>query len=169
MARTKQTAKKTPKKKRGDTHIGSRGGSPTGSQGSTNGSGGGRRKAKMILEIQKYQKGVGKLVPKAPMYRVIRDITNDLDMKDPKTGAKQSFRWTKTAIETLHEVAEDHLVEYFGKAVHCMHHRKKVTLKVEDLRLALFLTDKYDLGGNANLKEKNMSNLMNKHNMKESK
>eukprot|EP01067_Filipodium_phascolosomae_P001511 Filipodium_phascolosomae@DN1994_c0_g1_i3.p2 len=89
----------------------------------------GNRRRPILREIQMYQNSTDLLIPKAPFVRVIKDI------QDPLTG-HQGFRWTPEALMAVQTAAEAYLVGLFADAVLLTYHAKRVTLFVQDLRLA---------------------------------
>lgn len=80
-----------------------------------------------IREIKKYQNSAEKLVPKAPMKRIIREEAQDY-LKD--------FRATKDADDAYIEMMEDYLVGLFDDAGAIAVHAKRQQIMPKDLHLA---------------------------------
>jgi len=83
-----------------------------------------------LREIRQYQKHGDLLLRKAPFIRLVREIAQ---------GIKRDSRWTSTALQALQEAAENHLVDVLQDANLCVIHAKRVTIKPEDIQLALRL------------------------------
>lgn len=58
-----------------------------------------------LREIRRYQKSSELLIPKAPFTRLVRDVTQDLDVPGPGP-----IRWQASAIGAVQEAAEAYLV-----------------------------------------------------------
>ncbi|GAA5987720.1 hypothetical protein JCM11641_002570 [Rhodosporidiobolus odoratus] len=84
-----------------------------------------------LREIRFYQKEVGLLIRKLPFQRLVRQVCNEVDSSKP-------CRWQGSALEILHEAAEDYLTTLFADNLCCIH-AKRVTLMQKDMRLALRL------------------------------
>ncbi|KAJ9510456.1 hypothetical protein QJQ45_015933 [Haematococcus lacustris] len=92
-----------------------------------------KRKAKAgvkaLREIREYQKSVKLLIPKAPMRRVIREITETF-------GGDVIDRWTSSALEAVQEVAEAYMqVAYFERSQLAAIHGKRITIMPKDMDL----------------------------------
>lgn len=130
MARTKQTARKSvggksphflhPPPAATKTHFGA----------------GGVKKphryrpgTQALREIRRYQKGGELLLPKAPMERLIREITRDFSWS-------WNFRFTQSSVEALREAAEAYLVQLFEDTNLCAIHAGRRTIMSKDMQLA---------------------------------
>ncbi|KAJ9510588.1 hypothetical protein QJQ45_027466 [Haematococcus lacustris] len=112
-----------------------------------------KRKAKAgvkaLREIREYQKSVKLLIPKAPMRRLIRGITETF-------GGDVIDRWTSSALEAVQEVAEAYMVSshklmacsslpglrlfseqvaYFERSQLAAIHGKRITIMPKDMDL----------------------------------
>ncbi|GFH06859.1 histone domain-containing protein, partial [Haematococcus lacustris] len=91
-----------------------------------------KRKAKAgvkaLREIREYQKSVKLLIPKAPMRRLIREITETF-------GGDVIDRWTSSALEAVQEVAEAYMVAYFERSQLAAIHGKRITIMPKDMDL----------------------------------
>ena len=70
-------------------------------------------------EIKKYQKSTELLVPKAPMRRLIAELTADILNGHPRFNDSdiKAFRWKGTALLAVQEAVEDFVVGYVYKKV----------------------------------------------------
>jgi histone H3 len=82
---------------------------------------------KALREIRKYQKSTDTLIKKAPFWRLVRELIQDVD-PDKRIRAE--------AVAALQEAAEAFLVGLFGDANLCAIHAKRVTLMQKDIQLA---------------------------------
>lgn len=80
-----------------------------------------------LREIRKYQKSTELLIPKLSMQRLVREITEDY---------KAGLRFTREALDAIHEAAEAYLVSLFEDTVLCMIHAKRKTIFQKDMQLA---------------------------------
>ncbi|KAJ9508643.1 hypothetical protein QJQ45_027927 [Haematococcus lacustris] len=101
-----------------------------------------KRKAKAgvkaLREIREYQKSVKLLIPKAPMRRLIREITETF-------GGDVIDRWTSSALEAVQEVAEAYMqVAYFERSQLAAIHGKRITIMPK--LLTVLLNSAYILG-----------------------
>jgi len=92
-----------------------------------------------LREIRKYQKTCDLLVPKAPMFRLIREIANDIREADHQPA----MRWTLQAALAVHTAAEAFLTTLFEEANLCAVHAKRVTIMKKDKDLALRIRGDY--------------------------
>jgi len=81
-----------------------------------------------LREIRKMQKTTDLLLPKAPIKRIIDEITADV--------AGVHYRYQEQARTALHEAAEIFLTDIFQKSVPFTILREKQTLQSKDFRLA---------------------------------
>ncbi|KAH7672305.1 histone H3/CENP-A protein [Dioscorea alata] len=81
-----------------------------------------------LREIRKLQKSWNLLIPHAPFFRVVREITS--------TYSREVSRWTPEALMAIQEAAEYYLEELFADAYLCSIHAKRVTLMQKDIQLA---------------------------------
>lgn len=79
-----------------------------------------------LRQIRKYQKSVNLLIPRRSLARLIREITQDLNV---------GIRYQATAIDAIREAAEAYLVGVFDDANTCAIHAKRVTIFPKDLQL----------------------------------
>jgi histone H3 len=64
------------------------------------------------------------LIPKAPFSKLVKELANDY---------KTDLRFTKVAMEAIHEAAEMYLVSLFEMANLAAIHAKRVTIKPTDI------------------------------------
>ena len=83
---------------------------------------------KALKEIRKYQMSTDLVIPKAPLYRCIKEVTEGLF---PLHG----IRYTGSACVVLQEALEAYLVRFIEDAHLCALHAKRVTLMVRDMLL----------------------------------
>ncbi|KAH7519498.1 histone H3-like centromeric protein CENH3 [Ziziphus jujuba] len=81
-----------------------------------------------LREIRYFQKSFKMLLPHAPFFRTVREISYQL--------SPQVTRWTPEALMALQEAAEDFLVHLFEDSMLCAIHAKRVTLMRKDFELA---------------------------------
>lgn len=81
-----------------------------------------------LRDIRKYQRSTELLIPKAPMRRLIRDVSKDT--------AINPVKWTRDAINAVHTAAEDELTRIFKNAYHLTMLRKASTISTQDLKAA---------------------------------
>eukprot|EP01066_Platyproteum_vivax_P006942 Platyproteum_vivax@DN258_c0_g1_i1.p1 len=89
-----------------------------------------KNQRKILKEIRFYQNNTDFLIPKAPFVRVVRDI------QQPFIAHNEGYRWTPEALMALQTAAEAYLVGLFADAVLLTYHARRVTLFVQDIRLA---------------------------------
>ncbi|XP_057703347.1 histone H3-like centromeric protein A [Corythoichthys intestinalis] len=83
---------------------------------------------KALMEIRKYQKSTGALLPKAPFFRLVREVC--------QTTCRRDFKWQVFALMALQEAAEAFMVLLFSDANLLAMHAKRVTLFRQDIQLA---------------------------------
>eukprot|EP00386_Alphamonas_edax_P008681 GDKI01028278.1.p1 GENE.GDKI01028278.1~~GDKI01028278.1.p1 ORF type:complete len:167 (-),score=26.10 GDKI01028278.1:30-530(-) len=83
---------------------------------------------KALQEIRRFQKTTDLLIPKLPFSRLVKEIQNE--------NAPESYRWTAEALLCLQTAAETYLTELMSDAQLCSFHAKRVTLMIQDIRLA---------------------------------
>ena len=157
MARTKQTARKSPgsngngqkelatkaamkvpktslatKTYGAKTKLGAKT-SPTGRGKSAAATGGIKKPHRFrpgtvaLREIRRYQKSTELLLKKAPFQRLVREISQDI---------KHDLRFQSSAVLALQEASEAYLVGMFEDTQLCAVHAKRVTIMVRDVQLA---------------------------------
>jgi histone H3 len=85
-----------------------------------------------LREIRKYQKGThatALLIRKLPFQRLVREVTQDLHLREEK-------RFQASAIEALQEASEAFLVGLFEDSLQCALHARRITLMPKDMQLA---------------------------------
>jgi len=80
-----------------------------------------------LREIRKFQKTTELIIPRAAMYRLIREIAQDI---------KVDLRFTKDALEALHESAEAYMYTMMELTNLCAIHARRVTIMSKDMQLA---------------------------------
>jgi histone H3 len=80
-----------------------------------------------LREIKRYQKSTDLLIPKAPFYRLVKEIAQE---------CRQELRFKKEALEALQEGAEAYLVCLFEDTQLCACHAKRITIQNKDIELA---------------------------------
>lgn len=80
-----------------------------------------------LQEIRKYQRETSTLIPKMPLYRLIREIAQDY---------RTDVRFQSKALEALQQGVEDYLVGLFEDTVLCACHVKRQTIMAKDMALA---------------------------------
>lgn len=91
--------------------------------------GGGRWKYRWLATIRAMQKSTELQIPRAPMKRLIQELTNELTGGIP-------VNYTKEAVECIRQCAEDFIVEVIQDAYIVTLHCDRVTLKVRDMTTA---------------------------------
>lgn len=123
MARTKETARKTPAKK-----LGSKKAKKADGAAST-----GVKKFRWhpgtvaLREIRKFQKGTDLLLRKAPFQRLVREIAQSF---------KDGLRFQSSAVAAIQEATESYVVSLLSDTSLCAVHAKRVTAMPRDLHLA---------------------------------
>ena len=94
-------------------------------------------------EIRRYQKTTETLVPKAPLYGVIREIIeearnniNEEYRKKRTDNDDHALKIQKSAMEALHTAAEDVMVKLLAKTRVFARHAGRVMIMKPDIRLA---------------------------------
>jgi len=151
MARTKQTARKTPAgnkvpkkmlatkaaKKVPKQALAAKAAkkqvSPTGRGRSAGATGGVKKPHRFrpgtvaLREIRRYQKSTELLLRKLPFQRLVREIAQDI---------KHELRFQSSAVLALQEASEAYLIGLFEDTQLCAVHAKRVTIMVRDVQLA---------------------------------
>ena len=85
-----------------------------------------------LRQIRKYQRTVNLLLPTTSFQRLVRHIMSSV-----------SCIWniTRMGVEALQEAAAHYLVERFQRANVACIHAKRITLKMEDMRVAETIID----------------------------
>ena len=129
MARTKQTARKTPAGKTPKKHLATKAAKKVAPVNSA-----GVKKPHRfrpgtvaLREIRKYQKSTELLVRKLPFQRLVREIAQEY---------KTDLRFQSSAVLALQEAAEAYLVGLFEDTNLCAIHAKRVTIMPRDMQLA---------------------------------
>lgn len=86
--------------------------------------------AKALREIRRYQARTELVIPRLPMYRLCREIAEDV------ATSGVGPRWQLTALGAVHEAAEAFMVNNFEDTNLCAIHAKRVTIQVRDMQLA---------------------------------
>lgn len=129
MARTKQTARKTPAGKTPKKHLAQK----VAKKSAPSAIGGLKKPHRYrpgtvaLREIRKYQKSTELLVRKLPFQRLCREIAQEY---------KADLRFQASAVLALQEAAEAYLVGLFEDTNLCAIHAKRVTILPKDLQLA---------------------------------
>jgi len=87
-----------------------------------------RPNSKILVEIKHYQQTTDLLLLRAPFSRVVREITQDLGVRDIKYKA--------SALAALQVAAEYYLIGLFEDSYLLTIHRNRVTLTDKDIMLA---------------------------------
>lgn len=69
-----------------------------------------------LREIRRYQKGTAPVLPRAPFFRLMREIQRALNPAYLPYGATE-FNWKKEAVDAMQESAEAYLIELFSDSV----------------------------------------------------
>lgn len=97
------------------------------------GGNGKRRKSRpgtvALREIRRYQKETKLIIPREPFFRLVRQITGNLN-----TGADVRFR--RSCIEAFREASESYLVSLMSDSYNVSIHCNRKTLMGRDMRLA---------------------------------
>ncbi|OMJ91984.1 hypothetical protein SteCoe_5298 [Stentor coeruleus] len=130
MARTKQTARKTPAGKTPKKHLATKAAKKVSQASTTSGVKKPHRfrpGTVALREIRKYQKSTELLVRKLPFQRLVREIAQEY---------KTDLRFQSSAVLALQEAAEAYLVGLFEDTNLCAIHAKRVTIMPRDMQLA---------------------------------
>lgn len=121
MARTKETARKGPKKSVGKKAKKASGGS-------------GVKKPRRfrpgtvaLREIKRYQKGTDLLLRKAPFQRLVRELS---------VQGKDGLRFQSAAVLAIQEATEAYLISLLADTNLCAIHTRRVTIMPKDIHLA---------------------------------
>lgn len=87
-----------------------------------------------LREIRKYQKTTELLIPKASMQRLVKEIAQDYT---------NDIRFTREALNAIHEASEAYLINLFEDSVLCMAHAKRKTVYRKDMQLASQIRKEY--------------------------
>ena len=83
-----------------------------------------------LRDIRRYQRTTELLIRKLPFQRLVREIASTI---------KDDLRFQSTAVTALQEAAEAYLVGLFDDTNACAIHAHRVTIKPDDMRLAMRL------------------------------
>ena len=87
---------------------------------------GAKDKLKWLREIRKYQKTTNLLIPKAPFFRLVREVI---------AGINTDYRVQANAVMALHESSESFLTRLFEFSNYVAIHAKRVTVMPKDIHL----------------------------------
>ncbi|EED11669.1 histone H3, putative [Talaromyces stipitatus ATCC 10500] len=111
MARTKVSARKSPRKEQQRLYL---------------------EEANIyetsLREIRRYQKSTDLIIPKLPFQTLVREIAQDISLT-------ADLRWQSSAILALQEAAEAFLVKEFEMTNLCAVHAHRVTIQAKDMEL----------------------------------
>jgi histone H3 len=79
------------------------------------------------------QKSVENIIPKAPMMRLVREVTNEVSCD---LNLHINFRFQRSAFAAIHEAAEAYLVKLMEHTNLSAIHAKRVTIMPRDIMLA---------------------------------
>lgn len=129
MARTKQTARKTPAGKTPKKHLAQKVAKKSAPSMTIGVKKPHRYRPGTVAlrEIRKYQKSTDLLVRKLPFQRLVREIAQEY---------KADLRFQSSAVLALQEAAEAYLVGLFEDTNLCAIHAKRVTIMPKDMQLA---------------------------------
>lgn len=94
-----------------------------------------RQDVQILQDIHRLQSTTQLLIPKLPFARVIREVLMQYMYRD--------FRITPECLCAIQEAAEMYMVQVFEDSYRCCLHRSRVTLGVPDMKLALYLREKW--------------------------
>merc|ERR1712168_230069 len=94
-----------------------------------------QKKNQVVKEIRKLQTSTDLLIRKAPFYRLVKEITDNL------RGCPVGLRWQRLGLEALQAAAEAYLTGMFEQANLCALHAKRVTVMPKDMALIQRLKD----------------------------
>ena len=127
MARTKQTARKTPAGKTPKKQLATKAAKKSVTTNTIKKPHKFRPGTVALREIRKYQKSTELLVRKLPFQRLVREIAQEY---------KTDLRFQSSAVLALQEAAEAYLVGLFEDTNLCAIHAKRVTIMPRDMQLA---------------------------------
>jgi histone H3/H4 len=90
-----------------------------------------------LREIRKYQKTIKLILNKGPFQKQVRFLTQQ--------RTKTDFRFQSHALLAIQEACEAYLLGIFEDAQWCAIHTHRITIKVEDMRLARLIRGEPDL------------------------
>merc|ERR1711907_274762 len=128
MARTKQTARKSPGGKAPRKQM-----STKMSENDSQAAGGVQKPHRYrpgtvaLREIRKYQKSTEMLMRKLPFQRLLREVAQEF---------KRDLRFQASTIAALQEASEAYVVGLFEDTNLCAIHAKRVTVMPKDIKLA---------------------------------
>ena len=79
-----------------------------------------------LREIRRLQKSTKPLIPFLPFMRAVKQISRDYNKK---------ITWSKVAVQTLQESAEQSIIRFMDDAYWCTRHAKRSTLMIKDFNL----------------------------------
>ncbi|XP_074601145.1 histone H3.3-like [Brevipalpus obovatus] len=82
-----------------------------------------------LREIRRLQKLTDQLIPRRPFFRLVKEISSDLQSED--------LKFQSAALGALQEAAEAYMIRLFEDTQLCAIHAKRVTIMVRDVQLAL--------------------------------
>jgi histone H3 len=88
-----------------------------------------------LAEIRLMQKSVGLIISKAAMSRLVREVAQSIP------GHKTDLRWSRHALEAIHEAVEAYAVRLFERSNLCAIHGNRVTIKPKDMDLVLKISE----------------------------
>jgi len=88
------------------------------------------RGRKALREIRKYQKSTDLLIPRAPFFRLVKEVSNDF------TAAGHHYRFQVQAVDALRHASEDYIVKLLEDANLAAIHAKRVTVQPKDIQLS---------------------------------
>ena len=92
-----------------------------------------------LREIRRYQKSTDLLIRKLPFSRLVREISQDYQIKD------NDARYQSAALLALQEATEAYLTHLFEDVNLCAIHSKRVTIMPKDIQLSKRIRgEKYD-------------------------
>ena len=89
----------------------------------------------ILKEIRKAQRAIGFAIPKAPFQRVVKESCDSWQI---------GFRWNRTTILVLQEMAKDYLEKFFEDAMLVAAHAHRVTLMAKDFNTLARVRWRYD-------------------------
>ncbi|XP_062552850.1 histone H3-like centromeric protein A [Armigeres subalbatus] len=91
---------------------------------------------KVLRDIHHLQSTTQLLIPKLSFARVIREVLMQYSHRD--------FRITAECLMAMQEAAEIYMVQVYEDSYRCCLHRDRVTLGVQDMKLALYLRERWN-------------------------
>lgn len=139
MARTKKTGRKEGKGPGLAIHASALGKKPPGKSMKVLKSTRRRRYRQcfaILREIRRAQKAVDLLIPKAAFQRVVRQLVEE--------SLNLNYRWKRSALLALQEMAEDYLIEYNNDMKVLAAHSRRVTIMPKDSFTLKVIRWRYD-------------------------